>query len=165
MQSWLLWLCCSTSRIATCHTKASLLHIRDNFVMYWLTTIAGVGWSSGTYYNSCREGQMSTAASLNTVWQSCTSTSSGSWALATPRVSKLITRSERIKWYILPRSTAVFPLHSKVFQSNHSTTWTEAGCLPPQFSILFTIAWCSVTLGAYQNRHMNTHILAFVSRI
>lgn len=48
-KSWLLWSCCSTSRIATCRAEAAL---PDNFVMHWLIAISGVGRSSGKYYNS-----------------------------------------------------------------------------------------------------------------
>lgn len=88
---------------------------------------------------------------LNTVWQSSTSTSRGSSTLTRPRVSKLLKRSERIKWCILPRSTAVFPLHWKVFQSNHRRTCSGAGGLPSNFHS-FTLAWCSVTVDASQNR-------------
>lgn len=75
---------------------------------------------------------MSTEVSLNTAWQSSRSTSRGSSTLTRPRVSNLLTRSERIKRYILPSSTAVFHLQWKVFQSNHRTTCSVF----PQISIL-----------------------------
>lgn len=67
-ERWLLWLCCYTLRITACLTKAFTDVHKRHFVMYRLITVLGVGWSSGTYYNSCAEGRFSSVASLNTVW-------------------------------------------------------------------------------------------------
>lgn len=73
---------------------------------------------------------------LSTMWQSSTSTSGEYWALARPGVSKLLTRSQRMKWYILPSSTGVFPLHWQVFGSSRKTTRTEAGGFPLNFNFI-----------------------------
>lgn len=94
-------------------TEAALPHMRHIFVMHWLIAICGEGTSSGKYYNSRRGVGIFRGLSehcLAKLHKLC-----GSHTLTRPRLSKLLTRSEGTKWYILPRSTAVFSLHRRVF--------------------------------------------------